>query len=353
MKPVLCLFLALSALNAADAPLTTTRRLDLAAAGLERYRYTLNPALLATIREHLDAVRSADPDNFLLNKLTVFRAALEEDFDTALKLGEKLNRKTPDEIDVYGYLVDAYSAYGRYDEAEKQATWMLRLRHENRQGMRRFAELRVAYGDVEGAILMLNEIHRFIPHTEPVERSWVFARLAALTVPSTPARAEQLARESLKLEPESFEGATSLAAALVRLNRPAEAADVLAPLAKRTNRAFLYFQLGLALRAAGKTSEAATAFLEFDRLSANSTRLSDIQARTQYLLDIATRPAEALHLINRFSSYKNVWSLSLEASALAANGRPEDARKTMQAALAVGSKELRVLEIAHRLESTK
>lgn len=349
MKFILSLLFAISALPAAEAPLTISKRLDLATASLETYRYTLNPALLVDVREHLDAARAAEPDSFLLNKATLFLAVLEEDFESAVKLGEKLNRKSPDDVDIYGYLVDAYCARGRYEEAEKQATWMLRLRQENRQGMRRFAELRTVYGDLDGTILMLNDLHRFIPRTEPLERSWVFARLATLTLSQTPARAEQLARESLKLEPHSFEGATALASSLVRMKRPAEAAEVLAPLAARTGRAFLYYEMGKALRAAGKTSEATATFLEFEKHSAKSTRLTDVQARTEYLLDVARRPADALHLAHQFSSYKNVWSLGLHAAALDANGNSEEAKKMMQAALAVGSKEPRLLELAHRL----
>ncbi|MBL8231987.1 MAG: tetratricopeptide repeat protein [Bryobacterales bacterium] len=343
-----------SRITAAEAVVTAdpsqvTKRLDLIQLLLERYRYTADPALSAAARKHLDVALRQDGSSFLAKKHEAFLTLLEEDFVAAKKLAEPLNRKSPDDVDLYGYLVDAESAIGNYDAAEKHANWMLRLRPENRQGMRRAAELRVVFGDVEGAILMLNEIYRLSPRTETVERAWVFGRLAHLTMTKNPARAEQLARESLKLEPECFEGATALAAVLAATKRHQEAAEVLKPLADRTQRASVFFALGRALTGVGDAAGAETAFARAAKLTKDSARLSDVHAQMEYLLEVKRDPVTALHLAEAHSSYRNVWSLTWYSEALAANGATEKSREIAKAALAAGSKEPRLMAIATKL----
>jgi predicted Zn-dependent protease len=329
------------------APADVAKRLDLVHLLLERYRYTFDAAIAGNLRNQLDVILRQSPGNFLGKKYQAFFALLNEDFESTRKLAAPLNRKAPDDIDLYGYLVDAESAFGNYAAAEHHANWMLRLRPENRQAMRRAAELRVVFGDLEGAILMINDLYRFTPKTETLERAWAFGRLAHLTKDGNPERAEKLARQSLTLEPDCFEGATALATILAASGRHTEAVEVWKPLAARTGRASVHYALGRSLRDAGRLAEAEAAFVQSDRLATN--RLSDTLARIDYLLAVKGDAAEAVRLAESHAAYRNVQSLTSFARAFAAAGQTARSRDLVAAALSQGAKDPQLLAIAHRL----
>lgn len=334
------------ALVSAD-PAHISKRLDLVHLLLDRYRYTFDAAIADDLRNHLDVVLRQAPDNFLARKYQAFFDLLNEDFESVRKLAGPLNRKWPDDVDLYGYLADAEAAFGNYQAAEHYANWMLRLRPENRQAMRRAAELRVVFGDVEGAILMINDLYRFTPKTETLERAWAFGRLAYLSRQQNPARAEQLARQSLKLEPDCFEGATALASILAAARRHEEAVEVLKPLAARTRRASIYYALGRSLRGSGNMADAESAFTQANRLV--TARMSDTLARIEYLLEVKEDVAEAVRLAEAHAEYRNVQSLVHGALAFAAAGQTGRSRELVQAALSHGSKDPQLLAIAQRL----
>jgi tetratricopeptide (TPR) repeat protein len=194
-------------------PASLVRRCDLIEALLDRYRYTGEPALLDQAKEQIAAALKQDPSYFSAKKMEAWAALLDQHYPRALALAKVLNKRMPDDVEVYGYIVDADMALGNPKEAEEQANWMLRLRPENRQAMRRAAELREAFGDTEGAILMLNDIYRRTPVGESLERAWACARIAHLMRKTDPKRAEQLARQALKIAPDSKEAALALAEA--------------------------------------------------------------------------------------------------------------------------------------------
>jgi len=115
-----------------------------------------------------------------------------------------LNKQMPDDVEIYGYMVEAYARLGKLEQAEQQANWMLRLRPENRDSIRCAAELRERFGDAEGALQMWNDLYRRTPETLVYDRSLALARIAQLMKKSNPARAKVVAAESLRLAPDSL-----------------------------------------------------------------------------------------------------------------------------------------------------
>ena len=93
---------------------------------------------------------------------------------------QALNAQIPDDVLVYGYLADAYIELGRYDEAEKAAQWMLDLRPGNVPALTRAAYLRELFGDVEGAIELMQLAYNRTPQTEVEDRAWIATQLAHL-----------------------------------------------------------------------------------------------------------------------------------------------------------------------------
>ena len=59
-----------------------------------------------------------------------------------LELAEQLNQRAPDDVVVYGFLVDANVELGNYDAAVDAAQWMLDLHPGNVPALTRAAYLR-------------------------------------------------------------------------------------------------------------------------------------------------------------------------------------------------------------------
>lgn len=188
-----------------NEPASLVRRCDLTRALLERYRHTAEPALLSRAAELLTALLEQAPDNFEAQKLKAWETLLRGRTEQALPLALALHKKMPDDLELYGYLVEAYMKLGKLDQAEQEANWMLRLRPEHPDTLRRAAELRERFGDAEGALLLWNDLYRRTPQVQSLDRAYILARVARLMKPSNPARAKAVAAESLRIAPDSQE----------------------------------------------------------------------------------------------------------------------------------------------------
>jgi hypothetical protein len=76
--------------------------------------------------------------------------------------------------------VDANMGLGDYEEAEKDAQWILDLRRGSTLGFVKAAALREAFGDAEGAIEFYNEALLRMPAGEKSARSELMTRNARL-----------------------------------------------------------------------------------------------------------------------------------------------------------------------------
>ena len=73
-------------------------------------------------------------------------------FSDAKALASELNRRVPDDIEIYGILAEAQIELGEYDAAEKNVNWMFRLRPPSVESLSLGARLREKLGDVPGAL---------------------------------------------------------------------------------------------------------------------------------------------------------------------------------------------------------
>ena len=114
-------------------------------------------------------------------------------FAEALTLATALNTKVPDDLMVYGMLTDANIELGKYDDAEKSAQWMLDLRPGNIPALTRAAYLRELFGDIDGAIELMQSAFNRMPYQETEDRAWVLTQIGHLElVRGQPAAAEQV-----------------------------------------------------------------------------------------------------------------------------------------------------------------
>jgi predicted Zn-dependent protease len=72
-----------------------------------------------------------EPGNYDGLKTQAWLELGKHEFAKALETAVQLNKKTPDDVMVYGYLVDAKVELGNYNAAVTAAQWMLDLRAGN------------------------------------------------------------------------------------------------------------------------------------------------------------------------------------------------------------------------------
>jgi len=98
---------------------------QLAIALSRRARETSDVAYYAQAEEALKKAAELAPDNFESAKIHVWLLLGRHEFPAALEAATLLNKRVPDDILVYGFLVDANAELGNYPDAENAAQWML------------------------------------------------------------------------------------------------------------------------------------------------------------------------------------------------------------------------------------
>ena len=81
---------------------------------------------------------------------------------------------------IYGFLTDAEVELGKYRDAELSAQMMLDLRPGNLPGLTRAAYLRELFGDVDGALDLMNMALQSTSPTEVEDAAWVITQMAHL-----------------------------------------------------------------------------------------------------------------------------------------------------------------------------
>jgi tetratricopeptide (TPR) repeat protein len=272
------------------------------------------------------------------------------EFGPALTLAKQLNAKNADDLLIYGFLTDANVELGNYRDAEEACQWMLDLRPGNIPAFTRAAYLREMFGDIEGAVELMNAAYDRTPATEVEDRAWILTQVAHLAlVAGRVADAEQVAAEALRLFPGYHYALGTLAQVRTAQKRYADAVMLLRQRADAAPHAENLYALGEALMQAGHTKDAAAAFAQFEAKARAEMTLADNANREliYYYADHAKRPAEALRIAEQEMARRHdVYTRAAYAWALHVNGRDAEARKQIDEALAVGVKDPLIVEHA-------
>jgi len=163
---------------------------DLAKALVRRGRETADPDYYNQAERAVEDSLRVEPDNFEAYKTRVMVLLGRHEYAAALDLARKLNKLIPDDVLMYGFIADACMALGDYTEAEAKIQWMVNMRRTNIPAMIRGAFLRVAWGDVDGALDWLTQSFKLTSFTETEERAWLLTHIARLRrkIEDTPAR---------------------------------------------------------------------------------------------------------------------------------------------------------------------
>ena len=136
-------------------------------------------------RQAADAVATGlglAPQDSQLRKTRVAVLLEQHEYVRARDEGKDLNSHNPDDATVRGYLARAYMGLGDYDDATEQAQWMLNLQPFNVPGLLIAADLRVHYGDREGALDALQRAYSEVSPAETAELASIANRIAVIDV---------------------------------------------------------------------------------------------------------------------------------------------------------------------------
>ncbi|HSS98061.1 MAG TPA: tetratricopeptide repeat protein, partial [Terriglobales bacterium] len=268
----------------------------------------------------------------------------------ALDAAKELNKKMPDDVLVYGFMVDANVELGNYDDAEKSAQWMLNLRPGNMPALTRTAYLRELFGDIDGSYELMQMAFQGTPPTENEDRAWIMNQMAHLDLAAgKTTEAENILQQALKIFPGYHYALGNLAKVRIEQKRYAEAVDLLQQRYKAAPHAENLYDLAVAFKLASRNEEANVAFAEFEKKSLAETMRRDNSNHelVAYYADQANQPAKALEIAQREYSYRHdVFTLDAYAWALHKNNQDAEARKQIEKALAVGVRDAKLFRHA-------
>jgi len=319
----------------------------LAMAYARRARETSDVEFYAKAEETLKRLFALSPDNFEGLKTEAWLQLGRHEFAKALETATRLNKQTPDDVTVYGYLVDANVELGNYADAVAAAQWMLDLRPGNVAGLTRAGYLRELHGNLNGALEVMQMAYDSTPFSETEDRAWLLTQMAHLKfVGGQLKEAEAFANQALGVFPDYHYALGTLAQVRTAQGRYDEAVALLEKRYQSAPHAENLFALAEALEVAGRGAEAAKAFQEFESKSLAETLLADNSNHelVMYCIDHAHQPEKALAIAQREAARRHdVFTLDTYAWALAANGQYARADAEMQKAVRLGMKDPKLL----------
>ena len=326
---------------------------SLAMAYARRARETSDVTYYQKAEDTLKQSFAIAPDNFEGQKVETWLLLGRHEFAKALDLATRLNRRTPDDVTVYGYLVDANAELGNYKEAVAAAQWMLNLRPGNVAGLTRTAYLRELHGDIEGAVEAMQAAYDATPYQEAEDRAWLLTQMSHLhLLAGDLKKAEMYASGAMGLFPDYHYALGVLARIRMAQHRYDEAVLLLEKRYSAAPHAENLYALADALRLAGRESEAARAFARFEQAAVAESALADNANHEliAYYADVAKDPAKALEIARReIARRHDVGTIDAYAWALAASGDYAGANTEIRKALGVGVKDPVILAHAQAI----
>ena len=319
---------------------------QLAIALARRARETSDPSFYAAAEDALKKSFELSPRNVHGEKIHVWLLLARHEFPAALESAKLLNKKIPDDVLTYGFLVDANAELGNYVEAEKAAQQMLDLHPGNLPGLTRAAYLRELFGDTEGAFELMDMAYQATPPTENEDRAWILTQLAHLRMATgNLPDAERLLGQALNLFPNYHYALSNLALVRETQGKYKEAVSLLEQLCASAPHAEHLYLLGEALEKAGRLQESRTTFMDFEKKSLKESVKKDNSSRELvfYYADHAHEPAKALAIAQQEYAWRHdVHTVDTYAWALHVNGKDQEARKEIERALAIGIRDAKL-----------
>ena len=315
---------------------------------------TYNTTLYAEADRALDKALLISPDNFEAKRARVCIELGRHEFAQARQQAMILNKRIPDDIMVYGLLVDANSALGNYAEAEDAAQWMLKLRPGNTPAFLHAADLREVFGEQEGALQLLKLVLDASSPADVNGRTAVLTQMARVDVEiGDLTSADSAAESALSLQPQDAHALLVMAQIRMLQGRAVDAVQLTRRSYKSNPQTQTLYALGCALIKAGMENDAKNTFIEFEQraITRSPQPYNANRELIFYYADYAQNLTKALNIAEmEVAQRHDVYTLDAYAWALYKNGRYADAKREMGMALKVGIREAPVFYHAGQIE---
>jgi tetratricopeptide (TPR) repeat protein len=321
---------------------------ELALAFLRRTRETADPSHLKDADAALTQGLKLDPEDFQLQRTQVALMLSRHQVAQAKERATALHHRTPDDVLTYGYIAEADIAVGNYADAEVNAQWMLNLRSNNIPGLMLGAELRMLYGDPNGALQFLNLAYSETSPTEVEELAWIANKIAAIQIQTGQTDAAgQILEQADKTFPNYPYTIENLARVRMDQNRANDAIQLWIEAKVIDKNPHVLYELAKAQEAAGQSKEARATYVEFQK---QATAAATDESRVDLILMEAQSPVTCAHALmlaqKEIASRQDVWTLDAYAWALYTNGHYQDADVAVQKAVAVGIQSAQIFDHA-------
>ena len=336
-SPLITQLIATAEAKIKSAPDNPDGYSDLAFGLARRARETEDPVYWSRAENAISKALKLKPGHFEARKTRVIIRLQQGRYADAEEEGKVLNKQTPDDNPLYGFLVDATLAQGKYPEAEALSQRMLDLRQVNGPGLERAARVRESIGFPDGAADFWSSALHLASSSDVEERAYILTELAGLN--RRRARFSESSRyvaDALALEPD-------YPAALIEQGRIAiETKKLDLALASLNTRlaqgdSFVaQYWVSVALESSGRATEARAAGERFTRTLASS---QSQQSRRELLARYLTahgESAKAVELLKESPKGFDQQTTDAYAMALLESGNSAQAEKEIARALQPG-----------------
>jgi tetratricopeptide (TPR) repeat protein len=316
---------------------------DLAVAYTQRVRETGDSSYYTQAEAAVQKSFQITPDNLEGEKAQLMILFGRGKLAQTLSLAKALNKKTPDDILLYGFIADAAIELGEYEDAEEAAQWMLDLRPGNVPGLLRGAALRRLFGDTHGAMDFYKQAYQQMAPTQTEEIAWTLTEMADLQLSTGDTDdATKLVHSALQQFPGYYLALEEQARVEMAHQQYAAAVDLLRERNQKFPTTASRYAFARALERTGRETEADLAYKEFLKTAIPLINSNDNanEELTFYYLEHGHDPAEALRIAQiEIARRHDVNTLDANAWALCAIGRYQEAQKQIAKALEVGVRE--------------
>lgn len=268
---------------------------DLAFGLARRSRETEDPLFWKPAEEAISTALRLKPGHFEARKTRVLIRLQQGRYADAEEEGKALNKQTPDDNPLYGYLSEAALAQGRYAEAEALTQRMLDLRQVNGPGLQKAAAVREAIGFPDGAIDFWNSALHLASNSDFEERAYILTELAGLARRLARfTEAERYAANALALEADYPAALVEQARIALDEGKPEAALAPLTARLKQSDSFAAQYFMTVALEAAGKSAEVEASSRKFLQLQARAVGL---KSRNELLARYFTGHGQAVKAV--------------------------------------------------------
>jgi len=287
---------------------------------------------------------AVEPDNYDALKLRAKLQLTYHRFAEALETAHRAQRFRIDDHDVWGQITDALVELGDYPGAVKAAQKMVDLRPDS-SAYARVSYLRSLHGDTNGAIQAMNAAVKAANPNDPEAIAWSRVQLGnELMNAGKLDTAEKQFDEALRIFPDHHLALQSKARARVAAGDLQGAVQIYEHERAKSPSADAAQALGDLYRLLGRGDAAKTEYAAFESLERENAALErSWRHMVNYWLDHDSNVEEALRLATReYESRKDIFTCDSLAWALFKNGRVAEAKKLIDEALRIGTKDARI-----------